>query len=102
MSSIPPDILGSAAQAGFTAREASRVSDSDRAGQIRTANRNVDAANDAAESVETGDGDTAVFTDAQGAGGQGRQSEQPEDQPTDTVQKQPPEDDSTNILDIKA
>ena len=75
MSSIPPDILGSAAQAGFTAREAARVGNADRTAQAREANRNVDAADDAAESVETTDADTAVFSDAEGAGGQGRSTE---------------------------
>lgn len=74
MSAIPPDILGSAAQAGYTARQTARAGDAERSSQAREANRNIDAADDAAESVETSDGDTAVFADAEGAGGQGREA----------------------------
>ena len=80
MSAIPPDIAGSAAQAGFTSSEAARVKDADRAGQDNAAARQVKATADAADSVETSDGDTAVFADAEGAGSQGRAfSEAPED-----------------------
>lgn len=76
VSAIPPDIAGSAAQAGYAAREASRVRDADRTGQANTSARNVQAADEAVESVETTDGDTAVFADAEGAGSQGRSLEE--------------------------
>lgn len=100
MSSIPPDILGSAAQAGFTAREAARVGNADRAAQTREANRNVARADDAAESVETADADSAVFADAEGAGGQGRSTEhhEPSDDEGDTDAFEPPD----GGLDIRA
>ncbi len=72
MSAIPPDIAGAAAQAGFAASESSRTRDADRTGQARIADRQVQATSDRADSVEAGDADTAVFADAEGAGGQGR------------------------------
>lgn len=100
MSSIPPDIFGSAAQAGFAAREAARVGNADRAGQAREASRNVAKADDAAESVETADADSAVFADAEGAGGQGRSTEhhEPSDEEGDSDELGPPE----GGLDIRA
>ena len=102
MSAIPPDIAGSAAQAGFTSSEASRVKDADRAGQDHTAARQVKATADAADSVETSDGDTAVFADAEGAGSQGRVlSEAPEEA---TEEDLAPEEqaDTPGHLDIQA
>ena len=102
MSAIPPDIAGSAAQAGFTSSEASRVKDADRAGQDNTAARQAKAATDAADSVETSDGDTAVFADAEGAGSQGRDfSEAPEEVTEEDI---PPEEqaDTPGHLDIRA
>lgn len=76
MSAIPPDIVGAAAQAGFAAPEASRVRDADRSAQANAAARQQRAVTDAADSVETSDGDTAVFADAEGAGSQGRAFEE--------------------------
>ncbi len=76
MSGIPADIIGSAAQAGFTAAEASRIRDGDRAAQAAAAARQAKAADLAADSVETSDADTEVHTDAEGAGSQGRTIEE--------------------------
>lgn len=72
MSAIPPDIVSAAAQAGLAAREAARPRDAERAAQVQTAAQQIRAATDAAEQVDTADGDTAVFADAEGAGSQGR------------------------------
>ena len=72
MTGIPSDIAGAAAQAGFTAPEASRIRDADRAGQAHASARQAQAADHAVDSVETGDGETEVYTDAEGAGSQGR------------------------------
>lgn len=76
MSAIPPDIAGSAAQAGYAARDASHGREVDRTAQANAAARQARAVSDAADSVETTDGDTAVFTDAEGAGSQGRAFEE--------------------------
>ena len=72
MSAVPPNILGASAQAGFVAAEASKTKDADRTGQAQTAQKHIEQVKDSANSVETADGDTAVFADAEGAGGQGR------------------------------
>ena len=76
MSAIPPDIAASAAQAGFAAREASRQRDADRTAQSQAREQQTKAVDEAADSVETTDGDTAVFADAEGAGSQGRATDQ--------------------------
>ncbi|MCK4659539.1 MAG: hypothetical protein KAV82_08465 [Phycisphaerae bacterium] len=72
MSGIPSDIAGSALQAGFVQREASRSGDAVRSGQAHAGERQLRAVDNATGSVETSDNDTQVFADAEGAGGQGR------------------------------
>lgn len=72
MSAIPPDIAGAAAQAGFAAPTAARARDADRTRQANVADQQLQARIDKAASVEADDLDTAVFADAEGAGGQGR------------------------------
>ncbi len=72
MSGIPSDIAGSAAQAGFQARDVAKVRDSERVGQAHSSNRTAKAVDEAGSTVETEDGDTAVFADAEGGGSKGR------------------------------
>ncbi|HNO77936.1 MAG TPA: hypothetical protein PKN33_07725 [Phycisphaerae bacterium] len=103
MSDVPPNILGAAAQAGFVAGIASRARDADRTGQARTAAKQIEQASDSANSVETTDGDTAVFADAEGAGGQGRAFGEG-DQPAEEIEDVKPDtdpDDTQSHLDIK-
>ena len=104
MSSIPPDIAGAAAQAGFVSREASRIQDASRTAQQRAAARQVQAATDAADSVETTDADTAVFADAEGAGGQGRAFEEAASEEVPEVDTDAPSGlaDGGGTLDIEA
>lgn len=87
MSSIPSDIASSAAQAGYQAREVGAGKDAVCAAGAEAAQRQVREADDSAAMVDTTDRDTAVFADAEGAGGQGRQSE------TETPQEEPPSQD---------
>ncbi len=104
MADVPPNILGAAAQAGFVAGIASRAKDADRSGQARTAAKQVEQANDSANSVETTDGDTAVFADAEGAGGQGRAFGETGEEQVETPDANPLEskkDDDPSHLDIK-
>jgi len=75
MSQIPSDIATSAAQAGFQAREATKVREAHQAGQAHSANRQVRAADEAGSTVDTTDADERVFTDAEGSGSQGRFTE---------------------------
>ncbi len=77
MSEIPPEIPSSAAQAGFQAREVAKEREARRAGQANAASRQVKTVDEAGATVETNDQDVAVFADAEGGGGEGRESEQP-------------------------
>ena len=72
MAGIPSDIAGSALQAGFVQREASRTADAARAGQVHASERRLRAVDETAGNVETTDNDTQVYADAEGTGGQGR------------------------------
>lgn len=81
MSGIPSDIAGSALQAGFAQREASRNADAARTGQTHASDRQIRAADEASSNVETEDNDMQIYADAEGAGGQGRMfSETPEEE----------------------
>ena len=75
MAEIPSDIASSAAQAGFQARQVAKERDARSAGSIDAADRQVKAVDEADSTVDTEDGDTAVFTNAEGQGGQGRSFE---------------------------
>ena len=81
MSEIPPDIA-SAAQSGIQAHEVAKERGARRAGQVNAAARQVKTVDEAGSTVETTDNDVAVFSDAEGAGSQGRESEEspPEDE----------------------
>jgi hypothetical protein len=76
MSGIPSDIAGSAAQAGYQAREAARHRDADKTQQAQTARDRIRAVQEAAGSVDTSDDGTQVYADAEGTGGQGRPFEE--------------------------
>ena len=107
MSAIPPDIAGSAAQAGFTSPEASRIRDADRAAQVQAAARQAKAADAAVDSVETEDADTAIFTDAEGAGSQGRafsegEPGEPDVSAPEDQAELPGKEDGPTHLDIQA
>jgi hypothetical protein len=109
MSAIPPDIAGSAVQAGFAARQASASRDADKVGQANASARQAEALRDAANSVDTSDGDTAVFADAEGAGSQGRDytddsKEEVDSAPTEGYNKEPgdPDSGSGGQLDLRA
>lgn len=75
MADIPPNIVGSSAQAGYQQSNVAKSRDAERADQTHAARTGVKSIDDAGTTIETGDDDTAVFTDAEGAGGQGRHAE---------------------------
>jgi|GEM_PF-514467 len=77
MAEMPSNIAGSAAQAGYQAHDVAKGRDTDRAGQASAVNRQVKATDETDTTVETTDSDTAVFADSEGAGSQGRASEEP-------------------------
>ena len=76
MADIPPSVIGSSIQAGYQQADVAKSRDAERADQTRAARRGVKSVDDAGTTIETGDDDTAVFTDAEGAGGQGRHAEE--------------------------
>jgi hypothetical protein len=89
VSQIPTDIGASAAQAGFQARDVGVARDAIRTGRAEAAERQVKSLDDASAIVDTADGDTAVFTDSEGAGSQGRENE-PETPPEEAAEAPPP------------
>lgn len=72
MSGIPSDIAGSALQAGFQARNVSRVRDADRTGQAQAAKNSAQAIDESGSTIETGDNDAQIYADAEGTGSKGR------------------------------
>ena len=81
MADIPPDISISSAQAGFVAKEVAKERSARDTGPIQSANRQVKSLDEASATVDTEDADTAVFTDAEGTGSQGRSAKEDADQP---------------------
>ena len=107
MSGIPSDIAGSSLQAGFQARDVGRVRDNERVGQAHSTNKTAKAIDEADNTVETEDGDTAVYADAEGTGSKGRGFEEElleeEDSPEEDGQQGCNEgDDGQPHLDIEA
>lgn len=76
MADAPPPIASSAAQASFQAKAAADIRDLRRAGQAHTASARAQTTAEESTTVETADSDTAVFTNAEGSGSQGRASDQ--------------------------
>ena len=103
MAEIPSDIASSAAQAGFRARETARERDGQRAGQASAADRQIRAVDKADTTVETGDDDTQVFSDAEGAGSQGRDFEDSAEQEAESADDGIRRDDDGQLhLDLEA
>jgi len=107
MIDIPPDIAASSAQAGYAAREVAAERDASRAGRAEATKRQIQSLDEAAATVDTNDGDTAVFTDAEGTGSQGRATEDGESTPEDGDQDTKEsgvikDDDGRPHLDIQA
>jgi hypothetical protein len=104
MSGIPSDIAGSALGAGYQAREVARVRDAERAGEVSGAVRQTRALEESAESVDTSDDGTQVYSDSEGSGGMGRQlsEEETEDQTGNTESDHDTGPSPAHSLDIQA
>ncbi len=92
MSQIPSDIATSAAQSPLAARDVAAEREARRAGDASAASNTARTVTEAGSTVETTDADVAVFSDAEGAGGQGRafqEEQQGEDTPPPTSSEQP-------------
>lgn len=79
MTQIPSHLPASAAQAGVQANEVAKEREARRTGQADVANRQIKSVDEAGSTVDTEDSDVAVFGDAEGAGGEGREPEKKED-----------------------
>ena len=102
MSTLPTNIVGTVLQSTLVQRQVSTVRDKEKASSAVDLRQQATIIDEKGSTVETTDGDTQVYTDAEGTGSQGRpfsEQEQP-DQPTD--EKSPPEGDEGTHLDIEA
>ncbi len=108
MAEIPSGLGASAAQAGSTAKEIANARDAQSANRSDASNRRAKAIDQAGSAVDTEDGDTQVFSDAEGSGSQGRAPEGDEtpDQPEDQTPGAPPDvtrdEEGNPHLDIEA
>ncbi|MHC5109883.1 MAG: hypothetical protein ACYTHJ_08400 [Planctomycetota bacterium] len=109
MSEIPSHIASSAAQSGYQAKEVSKEREAGKAGAQNINEKRVRAADEAGNTVDADDADTAVFTDSEGQGSQGRAFDSATDESTDDQEEQAPADgdqdsddgDSESHLDIE-
>lgn len=76
MSQIPSDLPSSAAQAGYHARDVSKVRDAERARQSTNTREAVKGVEEGSSTIETDDNDAAVYADAEGTGSKGRAHEE--------------------------
>ncbi len=83
MAEGPTDIASSIAPANYKAKEVAKEREANRAATAHTAERGVKNIADRGATIDTEDGDTAIFADAEGTGSQGRPFEedtQPEEE----------------------
>ena len=89
MAEIPSNIAASAAQAGSQAREIAKGRDADRAGRAAAVREHAKAVDESGSTVETEDSDSAVFSDTEGAGSQGRAPEDSPQEPEPDTEEEP-------------
>ncbi len=101
MSTLPTDIVGSVLQSHLVQRQTAAVRDTERTTSAVDLRQQANLIDEKGSTVETTDGDTQVYTDAEGSGSQGRPfSEEPSDQPADRENR--PEGDEGTHIDIEA
>ena len=72
MTDVPPPIASSVAGAPVQARETTAERGVRRAGEAHAADRQLKTVDEMGNTVETTDADSRIFSDAEGAGSQGR------------------------------
>lgn len=104
MSSVPPDIVGSSAQAGYQQADAAKIRDGERAAQSNATARQAKAVDEAGSAIAANDGDVEVYSDAEGGGGQGRaeEEENTQDDNDETQDGIHRDDDGEIHLDLQA
>jgi len=88
MSQIPSNLPASAAQAAVQANEVAKERDARQAGQVETVRRQVKSIDEAGSTVDTEDGDVAIFADAEGSGSQGREEKNADEAETDGTESE--------------
>ncbi len=101
MSTLPTDIIGSVLQSHLVQQQTAAVRDTERTTAAIDLRKQATIVDEKGTTVETTDGDTQVYADAEGSGSQGRPfSEESPEQSAD--QENRPEGDEGTHIDIEA
>jgi hypothetical protein len=79
MSAIPPNVAGSVLQTSLVQGQAASIRDREQAQQAAAGRRQAAAIDAMGSTVETGDTDKQIHSDAEGSGSQGRPFSEPHD-----------------------
>ncbi len=105
MAEIPSHLASSVAGSPLQSREVAKEQEARRSGAADAAQRQIKQVGELDNTVEAGDADTAVFSDAEGAGSQGRSEEESQESPDtqpDTPGGVTTDEDGHVHLDIEA
>jgi len=102
MSAVPPNFAASALQSHLTQRQVSSVRDAERNQRASADHQQARAIDQADSTVEMTDESSQVYTDAEGAGSQGRAFSNPEDESVPEEQEPAPDGDQDHTIDFSA
>jgi hypothetical protein len=102
MSTLPTNIVGAVLQSTVMQRQVSTVRDTERAASTVDLRQQASIIDEKGSTVETTDGDTQIYSDAEGTGSQGRPFTPEEQKEEPAEQERTPEGDEGTILDLKA
>ena len=102
MSAVPPDFVGPILQSHLAQRQVSNIRNTERAQQVHAERQQTAAIDEKDTTVETTNGDTAVHTDAEGQGSQGRAFTTPESPDQAQDASCPPDGDEGRNIDFQA
>ncbi len=103
MSGVPPNAIGSVLQSHLTRRTVSNVRDNEKNQEASATNRQNRAIDEKDTSIDTGDDNTRISSDAQGSGGQGRAFSSSEEENTEQNLPDDQQDqDGLQHIDIEA
>jgi len=102
MSSLPPNLVGPILQSHLAQRQVSNVRNTERSQQINAERQQTAAIDEKDTTVETTDNDTAVHSDAEGQGSQGRAFTAPEEPEEPQSEPSSPDEDQGQHIDLQA
>ncbi|MBI4578656.1 MAG: hypothetical protein HY718_03085 [Planctomycetes bacterium] len=102
MSAVPPNFAASVLQSNLAQRQVSAVRDAERNQRAGADRQQAKAVDQAGSTVETTDDTTQIYTDAEGAGSQGRAFSPPDQQEADPDRSTEPDGDQGRIIDLSA